>query len=628
MPDPTPLFYPSIVVNLRLRFDEAFQIVDLPEPVPQGGSVDAVSGASGPVLRPLIIQQGKDNLSHILNRVPKTASVELPGYRTAGTFALGFDFRELPIDPRLLRAIGIEIYQGAVNPEDFATGMVQLEPDGTRRSILNVYDAAGNPRDDLMTLAGVVDTWRMTHDDKGSYIQMEGRDLRGIFLDSPLDLKIFDSIDMKMDIASVVAAILEKHPAGEQMTICTWPGEWVGGQLPSPADKEGLTRPRRKADGEGASVGSSDSGVNYWDMITKLCLLIGAIPFFKGRNLHIRKARSIFSQREGKDLSRSPFRSPNSQLPVHRLDDLGDEVSVRRMVYGRNIQSLTYERKFTGTKVPVIEVTSHNQSGSERGPGKLLQVQWPPKDKKLARLSGVSPSGEVAQTDILKINKPGIRDEKRLLEIARDLYEEIGRQEIGGAANTKSLSSLYGDNSDPDLLRLQPGDGVEFLVDVQTLNSRSPISAQFTDANRQSFAERVEAIKQDMLRKSGTVDENLVRVIVATSQSNILDIEQFFRVANVKYSWQEGIVQVAFDFQNYVVVRSEETSDLSDDAELDNRGIKQCLVVRKRIKASLPRPTKKRKPRRGRITVSDEEPTFVQGAGTLGVEIIGKGPLF
>lgn len=606
MPDPTPLFYPSIVVNFRLRFDEAFQITDLPAPIPQGGQIDAVSGVAGPVTRPLILQQGKDQLSHILNRVPKRATIELPGYRTAGRFSFAFDYRELPIDPRLLRAIGVEIYQGAVNPEDFATGMVSVNPDGTRRSILNVYDAAGKPRDELMTLAGIVDTWRMTHDDKGSYIQMEGRDLRGIFLDSPLDLKVFKEINLGANIADVVAAIIELHPAGEQMTICTWPDEWPGRQLPSPADKDGLTRPRQGANGAGGNVGSESSKANYWDMITKLCLLVGAIPFFRGRELHIRKSRSIFSQREGKDLSRSPFRAPNSNLPVPRQDDIGEDMYVRRMVYGRNIQSLSYERKFTGTKVPVIQVTSHNQSSPERGPGKLLQVQWPAKDKKLARISGVSPSGEVAQTDILKINKPGIRDKKRLLEIARDLYEEIGRQEIGGAATTKSLASLYGNNADPDMLRLKPGDGVEFLVDVQALNSRSPIASQFTEANRRSFTEQVEHIRQDMMRKSGTVDENLIRVLVATGRSSIIDLLQFFRVANVKYSWQNGAVTTAFDFQNYVVVRSEETSDDTDDAELSNRGIKRCTPVRRRIKSKTPRPTKQRKPRVGRVTVADE----------------------
>jgi len=585
MPEPTPLFYPSIVVNLRLRFDESYQVVDLPEPIEQRGVVDAVSGTAGPYRRPLITQQGKDNLSHILNRVPKTASIQLPGYRTAGTFNLNFDYRELPIDPRLLRAIGVEIYQGSVNPEDFATGMTQVQPDGTRVSILNVYDEAGNPKDDLMTLAGVVDSWRMTHDGSGSWIQMEGRDLRGIFLDSPIDLRIFKQIDLRGTIVDVVGAIIDTHPAGEDMEIVAFPDEWPNQELPSPADKDGLTRVRRKANGAGASLGSQSNNANYWDIITKYCLLVGGIPYFRGRQLHIRKARSVFSQQTTKNFRLSPFRAPNSQLPVPRVDDLGEDYYVRRMVYGRNIDSLTFERKFTGTKVPVIEVVSHDQSGPSRGPGKLLIQQWPPKDKKTARISGVAPSGEVAQTDIKRIRVPGIRSKEQLLEIAKDLYEEIGRQEIGGAVMTKSLASLNGENSDPDLLRLQPGDGVEFLVDVQALNSRSPISSQFTDANRRSFDEQVEAIRQDWLRKSGTVDENLIRVLVATGRSSIIDLLRFFRVANIRYNWQNGVVAVNFDFQNYIVVRSDEVPAENKTPRRRRR------VGRRRNRPKVPRPT-------------------------------------
>lgn len=578
------IFYPSIVVNLRLRFDESFSIVNLPEPLEQRGSIDETSVPVGPKTRPLITETGKDNLSHILDRVPKNASLELPGYRTAAKFSLLFDYRELPIDPRLIRAIGIEIYQGSVNPDDFATGMTKVERDGTRVSILNVFDASGSPRNDLMTLAGVVDTWRMTHDDKGSYIQMEGRDLRGIFLDSPLDLRVFDQINMLGSIIEVVAALLNTHPQAEAMNLVVMPDEWPGGEIPSPADKDGLTRVRRKASGEGASVGSSSSKPNYWDMVTSLCTLVGAIPYFVGRELHIRKARSIYAQLKPALASLSPFRDP-SGAPKPRAGSTGDPYFVRRLVYGRNIKSLTFERKFTGTRVPVIELVSHDQSGTERGPGKLLIVQWPPKSKKAARISGVSASGKVAQTDIVRISVPGIRSKAQLLEMAKDLFEEIGRQEIGGAVITNSLASLDGDNSDPDMLRLRPGDGVEFATDVQALNSKSPIASQFTDASRMSFDERVDRIKRDLLEKSGTVDENFIRVIVASSRSSVIDLLQFFRVSGIKYGWTSGVVQISFDFRNYISTRYDEvpTEKITDKTE--------TRVVNKRIRPEAPRPT-------------------------------------
>lgn len=580
--------YPSVVVNLRLRFDETFQVVDLPEPLPQSGSIDAVSDDVGPVTRPLITRVGNDNLSHILNRIPKSASFTLPGFRQAATFQLVFDYRELPIDPRLLRAIGVEIFQGVVKENDFATGMVQIEPDGTRRSILNVFQEDGQVNDDLLLMAGVVDTWKMTHTDSNSIIEMEGRDLRGIFLDSPLNIAIFRSIDLRKPIHEVISSIIETHPAGEDMNVVTYEEEWPNAFIPSVADKDGLTRPRRKANGSGSNASSPTSSPTYWDMITQMSSLVGGVPYFEGRDLVIRPARGVFSQINNEN-GDSPFRKPGTNTSIARIDNEGKPFYVRRMIHGRNIKSLSFERKYTGTKVPVIEVVSLDTSGQSRGPGKLLIQRWPPQDKKLAQISGVSPSGEVAQTDVLRINKPGIRDPDKLLEIAKDLYEEIGRQEIGGACETKSVASfgLMVDNDDPDLLRLKPGHAVEFLVDTSALRPNSPIASQFTDFNRSSFDEAVSNIKKDLLAKSGSADENLIRVLVASSRSQIIDLLRYFRVSNVVYNWNNGIVAINFDFQNYIVARSAITPQTTSKA----KSTKKIKKVRRKVRTKTPRPT-------------------------------------
>jgi hypothetical protein len=591
--------YPSIVVNLRLRFDETLEVTDMPEPLPQSGElVDAVSQPTGPTTRPAFLKSPGDNLSHIFNRVPAQAQVTLPGFRKAGQFQFKFDYRELPIDPRLARAIGVEIFQGTVVEGDFATGMSRVEPDGTRRSILNVFTADGDAiAEDKLIMAGVVDTWKMTHDEKGSWVEMEGRDLRGIFLDSPLDLRVFDKIDLKQPIDKVIVAILESHPAAEEMQVNYFEEEWPASLrrdtqgdllLPSPADKDGLTRPRRKCSGKGAQVSTQSNGPNYWDMITRLTELVGGIPYFEGRNLFIRPARGIFSQIKNV-LGNSVFRAPGTQTAVGREDELGQEFYTRKMIWGRNIASLAFERKYTGVKVPVIEVVSLDTSGKTRGPGKLLIQQWPPKDKALARYGGVSPSGESVQTEVLRINKPGIRDKARLVEIAKDLYEEIGRQEMGGVCMTKSVASFgvpFGnENAEPDMLRLKPGDAVEFTVDIGKLNSRNPIASMFTDNSRQQFEERVESIKRAMLNKAGAADENLIRAIVATNRSEIVEFMNFFRVANVRYNWNNGAVQIQFDFQNYILVRAGVTPPTLPPVK------KKRKAVRRKVAAKVTRPT-------------------------------------
>lgn len=563
------IWYPSLVVNFRLRFDESFQVAaEIPEPGPSGGDPNSVeitaatsrlpfegvaknfaTYTSG--TRPLITRTGKDNLSVVVERVPKSASVELPGYRQAGKFSLEFDWRELPIDPRLIRSAAVEIFAGTVSAQDFATGMTSVEPGGRRRSVLNTTDDGGLARDDLMLIAGIVDTWYVEHNEESSVVKLEGRDLRGVFLDSPMDPEVLSKIDLSRPVTDVISDVLKGHPAAGYMKIKYSPGDWPGGKPPAVLDKEGLTRVRKKANGEGASAGSQSDTISAWDIITRYCFLVGAVPFFRGRDIVVRPATSIFDQ------SKPKFSSADKVFdPATRLDDQGDPFTTRKMVFGRNIKSLSFERKLSGTKVPVVEIVSFDTSSTERGAKKLLIEQWPPKDEKMARIAGVSPSGEVSQEDKVKISVPGIRDRNKLLGIARSVWEEVGRGELGGACRTTQMGSFKGSNSDPDLLRLRPGDVVEFLVDTRQLGSRAPNASTFIDSNRRSFDEQVNEVKMSLSGKANSGDENLARVLVASARSAIIDLLRSFRVANVVYAWSiSNGMNIAFDFQNYFVVR-------------------------------------------------------------------------
>lgn len=556
------VYYPSIVVNFRLRFDETLQIQEpIPEPQLSEGEVDAISGAdqlNQPV--DLVVNRGDFNLSQIMNRIPRSASIEMPGIRQAGKFSIDIDFRELPIDPRLLRSAGVEIYQGTVNPQDFATGVVTQSEDGTRVSILNIADREPD-------MIGFVDVWRTIYNDRGSAVHIEGRDPRGILLDSPFNPALFDSVDIRKPLDVVIRGILKSHPIGKVLDktffLLVESGEWPDGVIPVPVDTKGLIRPRRKADGMGANSSTGTAGANYWDVITNLCNYVGAVPYFRGRNLRIRPARSIVTQVRPTSSARSPFRPGG--LPGPRQDDNSEDFFVRKMIFGRNIDELSFERKYTGTKVPVIEVVSLDHSSDIRGPGKLRAVQWPPKDKEKARINGVLPSGDASQTDIQRFPIPGITSERQQEEIAKNLYEEIGRQEMGGVCSTRDLASFKGDNSDPDLLSLKPGDAVEFSVDIRALGSNAPLISEFTDHHRLSFNEQIVAVKKALSGKALAADDNLLRALVATSRSSILGILNYFRSSNIKYTWSEGgKVRISFDFHNFQVIRSDITDRLKE----------------------------------------------------------------
>jgi hypothetical protein len=581
------VFYPSLVVNFLLRFDEGLsvdEIANIPAPQLQDGQVDAVSSADARPhdIRPLVTATGSKNLSKIANRVPKSATVELPAYRTAGKFTLEIDWRELPIDPRIIRAASVEIYIGSVGPDDFSAGMTGFDPKTLqRRSILPIVDGNGAPRDDLLAMVGIVDNWAITRGDASS-IKMEGRDLRGIFLDSPINPEVVATIDLKRDIIHVVHDILLKHPSSEMFQIIWNPDDWPDKTPPSVADPEQLTRVRRAADGQQSTGGTSGGDqTSFWDLITQYCFLVGAVAFFRGRNLVIRPGRSLFDQ--SKPSGQTPpgiaskilgrLTHPGTTVsqtwdPVFggsgaRLDDDGQEFYTRKLIFGRNVKELSFERKYTGTKVPVIQLVSYDTSSKNRGAAKLLTAIWPPDvsidDKgKVASADGsshvtsVSPSGGSSQTDVKRISVPGIRDQKKLLEMAKDLYEEIGRGEMGGSCSTGFLASFKGNNSDPDLLRVRPGHAIEFLADTRALSSIAPSASTELALERASFDDAVREIQRIL----GSSDVNLARVIVASSRASIIGVLSTFRVANVSFSWSLAAgIQTKFDFQNYYVPR-------------------------------------------------------------------------
>lgn len=612
-----PLFRPSMVVNFRLRFDEAFQIYEAQEPLSEAELADKSPAVQGllktlqqqPIVRPLIMDVGDDNLSQIMSRIPKQGSVELPGYRQAGKFNLTFDFQDLPIDPRLLRACFVEIHLGSVSDADFSDGMVHADAKGGRRSVLRTTDDGGNPRPETMLLAGTVDSWAVEHGDKSSEVKIEGRDLRGILLDTTIDPRALTNLDLRRPINEVVQEILDKLATKGQRIIVTFnPDDWpqqitpgsklfgsfgVGSILPAPATADSLTRVRLGANGKRTrSQPAGDAGkLKVWDIITQYCFLVGAIPFFQGTKLFIRPGRSLYDLQK-KSTADLDFVNPFERNAAVGVRPAKQNFNIRKFVYGRDVQQMNFERKYGGVKVPVIKCVSVDTSSKERGLKKLLEVEFPseealkkalkeagldakkvkfdqgrvpggsPKIQQLAaqvaaikkaRTTSVTPGG-TAHTETLTISVPGIKSRDRLLEIAKDIYEEIGRGEMGGSVSTRSLSSYITDgngNDDPDVLKLRPGDAVQLLTDIRALSSNVPLVSELTEQSRRSFEEQVAFLQ----KKLGAVDKNVARVIVATARNSIIELQSFFRVANVKFDWNAGSLGCSFDYQNYVEAR-------------------------------------------------------------------------
>lgn len=547
------IYFPSLVANLTMRFDEALLAGDTPESRSVRDMADIPVLPPGlPSLRPLSMVGAGSRLSKVIGVVARSASVELPGYRQAGKFTLRLAFRDFPVDPRAVRAVGVEIFLGTVPSVDFARGMRGQVVNGRAASLISA-----EAENRLVT--GVADELEVVHGDRGSEVTIQGRDLRGGFLDAKLDPATLKGLNMDWPIHMVVAQILSRSPLAANVPIEVSNDEWPNGVVPAPAAREVVTRINQGSDGGGAGMPAKGdtATLSFWDAITQFCLLVGGVPYFDGPVLRIRPARSLFERKQaGKPGNPTPFKDGTPRT----IETTGgtEQLVYRRMVYGRDISNFRLNRKLGGAaKVPAIRCVSVDTSSTTRGAGKLLEVTWPdvvagvPADAVArAKTTSVSPSGDAAQEDVLTISVPGIRDKERLREVARNIYEEVGRGELTGSVTTKNLASFGGDNDDPDLLRLRPGDPVEFLVDATGLRGLPPVISALNDQTALSLEEAV----KDVTDRFG--DADLARVLVGTARGEFQRLQTVFRVSGVRFDWnRETGVQIDFDFQNYIEAR-------------------------------------------------------------------------
>lgn len=587
-------FYPSCVCRLTIRFEEALTLTDTrnaaqldPTLGPGAGTALAGFAATRNALtnppgfqlgysKGLLLPPGPPVSLGGLEMVPRSASIELPGVRQAGKFDLEIAYRDLPIDPRTVRACRVEIFLGAVQADQFARGE-QL-----------ATHVAGVPTQDLL-MVGTVDLWDAKHSNATSVVRLEGRDLVGILLDTKLPLQFLQQLDLSKNIVDVIHQILSGNKAvlspTSPLTPLTGPtgligqgldivveadlGEW-GGEIPVLGRLGELTETRKGVAATSAQMTPNSQKISYWDLITRYCALLGAVPQLRtvsaaeaqssttftstGKQLSpgqivlsVRRARNLFAQQK----TPTPFAGGQPRKLRAPLVEKGQEqdLFVRRLVFGRDISEFNFQKKFHGTVVPTVRTWGVDDT--KRGSEQLINGQWPPP---------LSQADQMKQdSEILNIPYHGIRDKKRLNELARDIYEEVGRGELGGTAQTKWLTSFGGDATDPDLLRLRPGDAVELVVDVRQLGSRAPLVNELVNDTRTPFEQAVTDLANRL-----NVGTSVARIIVATARGMLTQTLSTFRTATVKYGWdvKKGI-NVTLDYQNYVIARNE-TADKAD----------------------------------------------------------------
>lgn len=551
-------FYPSCVAHIQMSFEKKLYVR---EDLPQGQ------------FRTVPLATQNNNGTFVMNRVPKKMTCHFQGHTQAATWTLVFDYKELPIDPRTVVASTVEIYLGTVSAEQFRDGLKHEWRPGVRRSILQTRDPEGKAIQRDLLLVGPVDTWKISYEKDGAEVHLEGRDLRGLLLDSPLvsvrdhfDVdhgfptriprrkrnSILNRLNPKQNIVDLVQQILAEHDRLHELApnieVVAYKDEWPDGIILSPGAGSHIPRHRRGAGGQGSNTGTAHANLNFWDIITRHCALCAAVPRFVGRRLEIRYAPSLFEMVTDRSSRVSPFANGEK-----RVQD-GESWRIRKAVYGRDVESMSVERKYSGNNKPkTVRCVTVDRSSTGRGRGQLLEAVWPPRNVREARREGLRGSREQLRdqiggeesSEILNIPVRGVRNMAQLISIAQSFYEQIGRQEMKAEVNMDKVTSFGGDNADPDMLRLRVGDPIELLVDARRLNNSSAIVSALNRTAAMTFAEAVAEVRRFL------PDENLARAIVASARGNIMGVLRYFRVGAINYDWGEEGVSIKADLQNY-----------------------------------------------------------------------------
>lgn len=553
---PIQSYYPSARVRLILRFED-YGDSGTPEPpeVPpqlrrgqkqkaketlEVERRDGVLLLVGPGDDPSALgspqqqRTSEDQLTHAIDGiVPITAAWSQNGIRTADTLNVEIEFVDFPIDPRVVRSCAIQFFLGTVTADDFQAGIegemrttdVPAAAGVPYNVIPDQYlDEDGKPRTNLR-FEGWVDQWEAEWPEGDSpKVILECTDNTRILIEQDHPSRLAVSVDKPLDEA--VADYLSNFPQFRGISVEYQPkGQTI------PSLDEALS-PQAYPPGVGPSAAKAgDSKLSVWDYLTDVVKASGHNIRFEGTRVLIQKPRALYNRKFPPRVD-DPFQSRD----VPRLGTLDR----RLMIYGSNVSEMRWTRAFTKYAPLNVEVRSYNPRRK-----KTLIARFPQVHKRTKRLQ----PGQGSDQKFEVVSIPGIQDEAVLRSIAQQLYEVLGRNELGVTIVTKNLGSFGGGNTDPDLLDMKVGDAVDVVVQREDIEegNENTINVTYDQLSR-----RPRQFLEELGFPPGFAE-------AYAAAANHIDFPTTFRVREVHIDWDKNSegVRLDFDVVNYIEVRAD-----------------------------------------------------------------------
>jgi hypothetical protein len=553
MPQPLQTYYPRCTARLIFRFDEygaestlkpapasttknlngttvpRSPLTGQPDPsAPPGVTryVLAPPGGATTVGGPQDQSQSSDGYTYDVTVIPKSAAWSQNGIQQAGTVNLTIKYVDCPIDPRLVRSCGVELYLGCVTEDAFvATNTGSASP---QDEVLPATYAgpSGEPRTNLR-FQGFVNKWDVSWGDSEPTITIDAQDNSMLLhnQECPPRLSISAALPLDKAVATYLANFVQFAGLSVEYRPSTDTPPILGSVLGETALRPGLG-PQPAGGGGGVQKHS------VWDLLTDVCGATAHSIRMDGTTLVIQRARSLLGTSVAQRAD-DPFRP--------RTVD-GVSFSCRRFLYGRNVKTMKVSRDFGKKCVQNVEVRSQGGNGDKT----TLIGRFPlPPDRQVYALPGNAQPDQ--KWTVYSV--PGIKDQPTLAKIAQGIYEQMGRQEMGVEIKTHNLGSFGGDNTDPDILDCKTGDTVEVLVnrDDDDVNEMTHMETALT-------AQQSNAALMVSLGFSQDFANAYARAYVNAGFTTT------YRVKTMKVTWSsegDGGVDITLHTTNYVQVRAD-----------------------------------------------------------------------
>ncbi len=574
---PTQTYYPRAALHLALRVDEygaegALRAATPPKTTknlngtttqrtglapqidptaPPGVTryVIAPAGQAASTTSPQQQTSSNDGTTFDIMVIPRRVTWSQNGLRKASQVKATIPYLALPVDPRVMRSIAVELILGCL---DYDTAALEADGDwqGQGAPIIprTYVDANGNTRTNVR-FTGFVDSWDANFSDNEPTIEITCTDNTQLLIDQEHSPTLV--LDMTKPIDQCIAGYLSNYPQFSGFTVGYYPpGDTVpvlNKVLSGTAYRPNLGPQSSKQGGA-----SGPSKASCWDYITEIVGSIGLSARVIDNNIVIQQIRSI--------LTNSTETRPGDPYVPRTIGDY--TYSTRAMIYGRNIKTMKIKRDFRRHPSVNIEmrcfIPEKKQMLVARFPAvstnpgsSKVQVKPLPGMATASTSTGGTPATPTGTQPDQKWEvhyAAGITDQATLNRVAQGYYEALGRQEFGVEVSTRNLSSFGGGNTDPDILDMRFGDTFRLLV-----NRSDPTNNSITNIES---ALTIEGAAQQFLTRLGFPAD--FAKAIGTAYSNA-GFTYAFRMHTMTCNWDcEDGVKIDLTGVNYVEVRADQ----------------------------------------------------------------------